>query len=238
MKGVLAAENLYLGYGPVTVVHGISLRAEEGEIVCLLGANGAGKTTTLNALMGLITPSRGKITLDDKDLTPLKSFQVAQAGIALVPEGRRVFKRMTVEENLLIGGVTVSPAERKKNLEQMYTIFPRLRERSRQLAGTLSGGEQQMLAIARALMASPRFLLMDEPSLGLAPRVVQEVYEKIEEISRTLGVGVLLVEQNAAMALGVSSRGYVLSRGVIVEEGTAEYLRKSPALAGAYLGRQ
>jgi branched-chain amino acid transport system ATP-binding protein len=232
----LGVENLRAAYGEIEVLHGVTLAVEKGQIVALLGANGAGKSTTINAIMGLVKPSAGRILLDGRDLTGQPAHLAARAGIALVPEGRRIFKKMTVEENLLVGGVVRSGAEVREALADVYGLFPRLSERRRQVGGTLSGGEQQMLAIGRALMSRPDFLLMDEPSLGLAPLVVESVHQAIDRIRREMGIGGILVEQNVAVALTVATRAYVLMRGSVVLEGDPKTLAASPELRDAYLG--
>jgi branched-chain amino acid transport system ATP-binding protein len=232
----LAVENLHAAYGEIEVLHGISLAVEKGQIVALLGANGAGKSTTIKAIMGLVKPSGGRILLDGRDLSGEAPHLAARAGIALVPEGRKIFRKMTVEENLLVGGVVRSATEVREQLADVYALFPRLAERRRQFGGTLSGGEQQMLAIGRALMSRPNFILMDEPSLGLAPLVVESVHQAIEKIRREMGIGGILVEQNVAVALSVAARAYVLMRGSIVLEGDPKTLAASPQLKDAYLG--
>jgi branched-chain amino acid transport system ATP-binding protein len=232
----LLVENLRAAYGEIEVLHGVSLTVEKGQIIALLGANGAGKSTTIRAIMGLVKPSAGRILLDGRDLTGQPAHLAARAGIALVPEGRRIFKKMTVEENLQVGGVVRSGAEVRGQLTDIYALFPRLAERRRQVGGTLSGGEQQMLAIGRALMSRPNFILMDEPSLGLAPLVVESVHQAIDRIRREMGIGGILVEQNVAVALAVASRAYVLMRGSIVLEGEPKALAASPELREAYLG--
>ena len=232
----LAVENLRAAYGEIEVLHGVYLAVEKGEIIALLGANGAGKSTTIKAIMGLIKPSAGRILLDGRDLSGQAAYLAARAGIALVPEGRKIFKKMTVEENLLVGGVVRSGAEQRGLLADVYALFPRLAERRRQFGGTLSGGEQQMLAIGRALMSRPNFILMDEPSLGLAPLVVESVHQAIEKIRREMGIGGILVEQNVAVALSVAARAYVLMRGAVVLEGDPKTLAASPGLKDAYLG--
>jgi branched-chain amino acid transport system ATP-binding protein len=232
----LLVENLHAAYGELEVLHGVNLRVEKGQIVALLGANGAGKSTTIKAIMGLIKPSAGRILLDEHDLSGRPAHLAARAGIALVPEGRRIFKKMTVEENLQVGGVVRSGQEVRERLADIYELFPRLAERRRQVGGTLSGGEQQMLAIGRALMSRPDFILMDEPSLGLAPLVVASVHQAIERIRREMGIGGILVEQNVAVALSVAAHAYVLMRGSIVLEGDPKTLAASPQLKDAYLG--
>jgi branched-chain amino acid transport system ATP-binding protein len=232
----LVVENLCAAYGEIEVLHGVNLAVEKGQIIALLGANGAGKSTTIKAIMGLVKPSAGRILLDGHDLSGQAAHLAARAGIALVPEGRRIFKKMTVEENLQVGGVVRSGAEVREQLADIYALFPRLAERRRQVGGTLSGGEQQMLAIGRALMSRPNFILMDEPSLGLAPLVVESVHQAIDRIRREMGIGGILVEQNVAVALTVASRAYVLMRGSVVLEGDPKTLAASPQLKDAYLG--
>ena len=233
---LLEIENLHVTYGRVEVLHGISLRVDEGEIVTLLGANGAGKSTTLLSISGLVTPTEGRITFDGQDLLSYPSHEVVGLGVAQAPEGRRVFGAMTVLENLMLGAFLVkSEAIKARTLEWIYELFPRLLERRDQLAGTLSGGEQQMLAIGRALMAQPRLLLLDEPSLGLAPLLVKSIFRTVRRISDN-GVTVLLVEQNARAALKLASRGYVLEVGNVVMENTAEALLSDPSVREAYLG--
>src|SRR4030088_369540 len=232
----LAVENLCAAYGELEVLHGISLAVAKGQIVALLGANGAGKSTAIKAIMGLVKPTAGRILLDGRDLSGQAAHMAARAGIALVPEGRRIFKKMTVEENLQVGGVVRSGAETRGRLADIYALFPVLGERRRQVGGTLSGGEQQMLAIGRALMSRPSFILMDEPSPGLAPLVVESVHQAIERIRREMGIGGILVEQNVAVALSVASRAYVLMRGSVVLEGDPKTLAASPELKDAYLG--
>ena len=228
----LAVENLHAAYGEIEVLHGVNLAVEKGEIIALLGANGAGKSTTIKAIMGLVKPSAGRILLDGRDLSGQAAHLAARAGIALVPEGRKIFKKMTVEENLLVGGVVRSGAEVREQLADVYALFPRLGERRRQFGGTLSGGEQQMLAIGRALMSRPSFILMDEPSLGLAPLVVESVHQAIDRIRREMGIGGILVEQNVAVALSVAARAYVLMRGSVVLEGDPKDLAASPPTEG------
>jgi len=232
----LEIKDLHVKYGNVEVLHGINLTVEEGEIVTILGANGAGKSTTLMSIYGLVKPSSGKIVFGGEDITKLKSHKIVERGVAQSPEGRRVFGTLTVDENLLLGGFTNFDADHKaKTREWIYQLFPILKERASQLAGTLSGGEQQMLAIARALMARPRILLLDEPSLGLAPILVKTIFETIREINER-GVTVVLVEQNARAALRLAHRGYVLEVGKIVLEDSAETLLANPKVQNAYLG--
>jgi branched-chain amino acid transport system ATP-binding protein len=233
---LLEVENLVARYGRITALEGISLTVEEGEIVTLIGANGAGKTTTLRAISGLVRAASGSIRFDGRDVTKLAPSAIVRAGIGHAPEGRRVFPRMTVRENLEIGAYTRrSRAEIAADLEQALTVFPRLRERYEQKAGTMSGGEQQMLAMARALMSRPRLLLLDEPSLGLSPLLVQTIFGVIREINAR-GTTILLIEQNASQALAVASRGYVLEVGRVAQSGRAPDLAASEAVRAAYLG--
>jgi len=217
---------------------GISITVEEGEIVTLIGANGAGKSTTLWTITGLLKPRQGKVFLEGEDLANYKAHEIVYKGVALVPEGRRVFTKLTVAENLDMGAYHRSDhAGIAEDLERVFTLFPRLKERRNQVAGTLSGGEQQMLTTARALMARPRLLLLDEPSMGLAPVLVENVFETIQEVNRH-GTTILLVEQNAHMALQVADRGYVLQTGEIVLSDTAEGLRQNAMVQKAYLGME
>lgn len=233
---LLEIENLHVSYGRVEVLHGLSLHVEEGEIVTLLGANGAGKSTTLLTISRLVEATQGSILFDGKDLRKYQSHEVVGLGVAQSPEGRRVFGTMSVEENLLMGAFLVNNVhQRTHTLRWIYELFPRLEERSQQLAGTLSGGEQQMLAIGRALMAQPRLLLLDEPSLGLAPLLVRSIFKTIRRISEN-GVTVLLVEQNARAALKLASRGYVLEVGNVVMHDKAQALLADPTVREAYLG--
>jgi branched-chain amino acid transport system ATP-binding protein len=223
-------------YGRIRALENVSLRVEEGEIVTLIGANGAGKTTTLRAISGLVRPTRGRIVFDGDELTRFGPAQIVRRGIGHSPEGRRVFARMTVRENLELGAYTrVSRAEFAEDFARVLEIFPRLRERLTQKSGTLSGGEQQMLAMARALMSRPRLLMLDEPSLGLSPILVQTIFRVIREINER-GTTVLLIEQNARQALGIATRGYVLEVGRIVHEDSAANLMASEAVRSAYLG--
>ena len=232
----LEVEDLHAGYGSEEVLHGVGLRVDEGEIVSILGANGAGKTTTLLTISGLVRPSAGAVRFCGEDLHLLPSHEVVRRGLAQSPEGRRVFGVLSVLENLRLGAFTVDDRERSdKTLEWIFELFPRLFERKEQLAGTLSGGEQQMLAIGRALMAQPRLLLLDEPSLGLAPLLVKSIFQTIRAINET-GVTILIVEQNARAALKLATRGYVLELGRIVMEDRAEKLLADPSVQQAYLG--
>ncbi len=233
---LLSVENLHVSYGAIRALHGISFHVEKGEIVTLIGANGAGKSTTLRTISGLLLADRGKIVYDGTDITNMGADQIVRMGIVQVPEGRKIFAPLTVRENLEMGAFTrQNKREIEESMEFVFSIFPRLRERAEQLGGTLSGGEQQMLAVARALMAKPRLLLMDEPSMGLAPILVEEIFNVIQQINRE-GVTILLVEQNAHMALSVAHRGYVLETGAIQMEGTAAELRNNPRVREAYLG--
>lgn len=232
---LLEAVDLTAGYGPVQVLTGLSLSVDAGEIVVVLGANGAGKTTTLRALSGMI-PTKGQVRFDGADVTGSKPEDLVRRGIAHVPQGRGTFPELTVSENLRVGGFTRSSAEVDEGMTRAFELFPRLSERADQLAGSMSGGEQQMLAIARALMSSPRLLLLDEPSLGLAPLVTRDVFDRIGEINRDLGTTVLVVEQNANLALEIADRGYVLETGSIVASGSAEQLRTDDTVRRAYLG--
>jgi branched-chain amino acid transport system ATP-binding protein len=233
---LLDLEGLSVGYGPVEVLHGVSLRIAEGEMVCLLGANGAGKSTTVRAISGLLRPSAGTITFLGERLDGRPAHAVLKRGIAQCPEGRRIFPEMTVQENLEMGAYVRGRAGvGADDLARVFHHFPRLAERARQLGGTLSGGEQQMLAIARALMSNPRLLLLDEPSLGLAPTMVETVFGVITEIRRE-GVTVLMVEQNAALALRISDRAYVMESGRIGLEGAARDLLDNAEVRRAYLG--
>ncbi len=233
---ILEVENIHSYYGNIHALKGISLTVEKGEIVTLIGANGAGKSTTLRTVCGLMKPREGAVRFDGEDLAPFKANEIIFKGMSLVPEGRRIFARMSVGENLEMGAFTRKEApEISKDLERVFTLFPRLKERRSQLGGTLSGGEQQMLATGRALMAHPRLLLMDEPSMGLAPVLVEAIFETILQINKE-GTTILLVEQNASMALSVANRGYILQTGTIVLTDSAENLRKNEMVQKAYLG--
>lgn len=233
---LLELENVHAYYGHIHALKGVSLTVDEAEVVTLIGANGAGKTTTLRAISGTLHPREGSVRLAGEDLKTYKPHEIVAKGIVQVPEGRRVFFRMSVTENLEMGAFT-SRDRRKiaENMERVFTLFPRLKERRRQLAGTLSGGEQQMLATGRALMGNPRVLLLDEPSMGLAPVLVDSIFETIEALHGE-GTTILLVEQNARMALQVANRGYVLQSGEIVLQGPAEELRTNEMVRRAYLG--
>ena len=233
---MLNVENVHTYYGNIHALKGINLHIEQGEIVTLIGGNGAGKTTTLRTISGLLQPREGTITLQNEDLIKYKAHEIVYKGISMVPEGRGVFARMSVTENLEMGAYSRNDKnELTHNMDRVFGLFPRLKERRAQLAGTLSGGEQQMLATGRALMANPRLLLMDEPSMGLAPVLVELIFETIQQINKE-GVTILLVEQNALMALSIAHRGYVLQTGEIVLADTAEKLKSDPTVQKAYLG--
>ena len=233
---MLELQDLTVSYGGIQALKGINLQVGEGEIVTLIGANGAGKSTTLRTISGLEKPQSGKILYNGVDITGKPSRYMVQNGLILVPEGRLIFPDMTVLENLKIGAYLRRDKDIEKDIQHMYELFPRLKERSWQMAGTLSGGEQQMLAVGRALMSRPRLLMMDEPSLGLAPLVVRDIFSIIRTI-RDSGVTVLLIEQNANAALKVADRGYVLETGRIALEGTGQELLSNPAVRAAYLGK-
>lgn len=232
---MLSVNNIHSYYGNIHALKGISISVEEGEIVSLIGANGAGKTTTLRTISGLIKPRTGTVTINGEDLADYKAHEIVYKGVAMVPEGRGIFARLTVSENLDMGAYSRKDKDINSDLERVFELFPRLKERRTQVAGTLSGGEQQMLATGRALMANPRLLLMDEPSMGLAPVLVESVFDTIKQINEE-GTTILLVEQNATMALTVSQRGYVLQTGEIVLHDTAENLRHNEMVQKAYLG--
>lgn len=232
----LELRDLRVQYGKVEALHGVTLRVEQGEIVTILGANGAGKTTTLTTISGLLKPSGGGIFFDGKPLHTLHSYEVVRLGITHAPEGRRLFSTLSVLENLKLGTFTLTDKRRAANIQDwIFELFPRLAERTEQLAGTLSGGEQQMLAIGRALMGDPRVLLLDEPSLGLAPILVRSIFESVREINNR-GVTVILVEQNARAALKIASRGYVMEVGRTIMEDRADALLANPDIQAAYLG--
>ena len=230
----LRVEALEAGYGKAQVLFGVDLEVVENELVALLGANGAGKTTLLRAISGLVRPWSGRVLLEGQDLRGLSPAKRARMGLGHVPEGRQLFPLMTVEENLRLGAAFLAPEREREGYERVYGLFPRLAERRRQLAGTLSGGEQQMLAIGRALMGFPKILLVDEPSLGLSPRLAEEVLLALKAVAKE-GVGVLLVEQNVALTLDVAERGYVLEHGKVVLEGPASALAQDPRVREAYL---
>ncbi len=235
---MLEVENIHSYYGNIHALKGVSLTVEKGEIVTLIGANGAGKTTTLKTITGTLKPREGAVRLEGEDLLPYKPHEIVYKGMAMVPEGRRIFSRLSVTENLEMGSYSRSDKQEvAASLERSFTLFPRLKERRNQVAGTLSGGEQQMLATARALMAHPRIVLMDEPSMGLAPVLVELIFETLQQINKE-GVTILLVEQNALMALAIANRGYVLQTGQIVLSDTAANLKKNPTVQKAYLGME
>lgn len=233
---LLELEDIHTYYGQIHALKGLSITVDEGEIVTLIGGNGAGKSTTLNTISGLLHPRQGKVHLAGEDITTVKAHEIVSKGIVQVPEGRRIFARLTVTENLEMGAYTQPTQGYKKNLERVFELFPRLNERRKQTGGTLSGGEQQMLAMGRAMMANPRVLLLDEPSMGLAPVLVETIFETIQQINKQEGTTILLVEQNALMALSVASRGYVLETGSIVLSDSAEKLRANESVQKAYLG--
>lgn len=233
---MLKIENLHVSYGMIEAVKGIDFEIRDGEIVALIGANGAGKTTTMHTISGLLRAKEGKITLDDKDITKVPADKLVSMGIVQVPEGRHVFAQQTVEENLDLGAYLRKDKEGiKEDLAHVYELFPRLLERKNQLAGTLSGGEQQMLAMGRALMSKPKILLLDEPSMGLSPLLVKEIFEIIKEINKS-GTTVFVVEQNAKMALEIADRAYVMETGKIALSGTGKELSASPEVQKVYLG--
>jgi branched-chain amino acid transport system ATP-binding protein len=234
---MLELRDLHVNYGAISALHGISLRVKQGDIVTLIGANGAGKSTTLRAISGLVKPRTGVIHFDGHDIAGLPAHAIVARGLAQAPEGRMVFANLTVMENLRMGAYLRRDKDGiGKDLDYVFGIFPRLREREWQAAGTLSGGEQQMLAIGRALMSKPKCLMLDEPSLGIAPLLVKTIFEKIVEINRELGLTILLVEQNANLALEVSNYGYVLETGRIILEDKSDALRENPEVRAAYLG--
>lgn len=233
---ILELNNIDTYYGNIHALRNISFKVNVGEIVTLIGSNGAGKTTTLKTISGLLKAAKGEILFGEKAISKLPAHQVAEIGIAHVPEGRKIFPRMTVEENLEMGAFRFKDSQKiKKNIEHVYELFPRLKERIKQKGGTLSGGEQQMLAIGRALMSEPSILLMDEPSMGLAPLLVEHIFDSIKQLNSE-GMTILLVEQNAHKALKIANRGYVLQTGSIVLEGTGEELLKNAMVQEAYLG--
>ena len=233
---LLEVNDIHTYYGKIHALRGVSITVDEGEIVTLIGANGAGKTTTLGTISGLLVPKRGSVHFDGQDMTHVKPHDVVTHGVVQVPEGRRVFASLTVEENLRMGAFTVDdPAVVREGIDNAYQMFPRLKERSSQIAGTLSGGEQQMLAIGRALMTKPRILLLDEPSMGLAPQLVEYIFETILRI-HSEGAAILLVEQNAAQALTVAHRGYVLQTGNIILADSAAGLAANEDVRRSYLG--
>jgi branched-chain amino acid transport system ATP-binding protein len=235
---MLEVQDLHVYYGGIHALHGISLRVPDGQIVALLGANGAGKSSTLRTVMGIVKPTEGNIQLDDESLLGLRSFEVVRRGVAMVPEGRRVFVNLTVTENLRLGAYARSDEQEvRRDVEEIYSLFPRLEERKDQSAGTLSGGEQQMLALGRALMSNPRVLMIDEPSLGLAPVLAEDVFKKLQELNEG-GQTILLIEQNARAALSIADYAYILETGSVVLEGPAAELIKNDEVRRSYLGVQ
>ena len=232
---MLKIEDLHVYYGSIHAIKGVSFEVNEREIVTLIGANGAGKSTTLNTVAGLLRPRSGSVTFEDKRITSMPANKIVSLGMALCPEGRRVFQQMSVRENLEMGGFSRPASEIADSLDDVFTRFPRLKERHKQIAGTLSGGEQQMLAMGRALMSKPRLLMLDEPSMGLAPLLVEQIFDIICELNRS-GTTILLVEQNAQMALSIATRAYVLETGKIVKAGDAQALMHDDAVRKAYLG--
>lgn len=235
MGTILKVDDINVYYGSIHAIKGISFEVEEGEVVTLIGANGAGKSTTLNTISGLLRSKTGSIEFMGQSLAKVPSHKIVERGLALVPEGRRIFLQMTVQENLEMGAFTQKGGETQQDLEKIYALFPRLKERLKQMAGTLSGGEQQMLAMGRALMSKPKILLMDEPSMGLSPIMVNEIFSIIQEVSDS-GTTVLLVEQNAKKALSIADRAYVLETGRISKSGNARELLNDDAIKKAYLG--
>ena len=235
MATILNVEDINVYYGSIHAIKGVSFSVNEGEIVTLIGANGAGKSTTLNTISGLLRSTTGSITFMDENLAKVPPHKIVAKGLALVPEGRRVFLQMTVQENLEMGAFTKGNAGIPKDLEMVYDLFPRLRERRRQISGTLSGGEQQMLAMGRALMSHPKLLMLDEPSMGLAPILVEQIFDIIRSLHKA-GSTILLVEQNAQAALSIADRAYVLETGKITVSGTGKELLASPEIKKAYLG--
>ena len=232
---MLKVEGLNVYYGSIHAIKGVSFEVNQGEIVTMIGANGAGKSTTMNTVAGLLKPKSGSITFEGHDITSTPASKVVSLGLALCPEGRRVFQQMSVRENLEMGGYTRPAGELAASLDQVFEQFPRLKERQRQIAGTLSGGEQQMLAMGRALMSKPKLLMLDEPSMGLAPLLVEQIFEIVLKLNQA-GTTILLVEQNAQMALSIANRAYVLETGYIVKEGSADALMHDDAVRKAYLG--
>jgi branched-chain amino acid transport system ATP-binding protein len=234
---MLEVRNLSVSYGAIKALHGVSLRVSQGAIVTLIGGNGAGKTTTLRTISGLIRPQSGEILYKGNNIVGAAPHKLVRLGLAHVPEGRMIFANLTVHENLMMGAyLQTDKAAIRQELDHVFSIFPRLKERDQQVAGTLSGGEQQMLAIGRALMSKPRFLMLDEPSLGIAPILVKTIFQKIVEINRQQGITILLVEQNANLALEVSNYGYVLETGRITLEGESPALKRNPDVKSCYLG--
>ena len=235
MGNMLKVEDLHVYYGSIHAIKGIAFEVNEGEIVTLIGANGAGKSTTLNTVAGLLKASRGDVEFKGEKIAGIPAHKLVSRGMSLCPEGRRVFQELTVKENLEMGAFSRPKAEVNESLETVYELFPRLKERYKQVAGTLSGGEQQMLAMGRSLMSKPALMMLDEPSMGLAPILVEQIFDIIKEMNKN-GTTILLVEQNAQMALSIASRAYVLETGRVVSSGTGEKLLKDDAVRKAYLG--
>lgn len=235
MKTLLKVDNIHVYYGAIHAIKGVSFEVNEGEIVTLIGANGAGKSTTLNTIAGLLRPREGSIAFEGKNLAGIPAHKLISLGMALCPEGRRIFQQMTVRENLEMGGYTRQAAEIESSMENVFERFPRLKEREKQVAGTLSGGEQQMLAMGRALMSKPKLLMLDEPSMGLAPILVEQIFDIIKELHKA-GTTILLVEQNAQMALSIADRAYVLGTGQITMSGAAADVLADDRVRAAYLG--
>jgi branched-chain amino acid transport system ATP-binding protein len=234
---MLAVSDLHVSYGAIAALSGVSFAIEQGAIVTLIGGNGAGKTTTLRTISGLLRAKSGRVTFLGEDISALPAHRIVARGLCHVPEGRMIFSNLTVDENLAMGAYLQNDAARNaRTRDYVFSIFPRLKERLHQTAGTLSGGEQQMLAIGRALMSQPKFLMLDEPSLGIAPRLISTIFEKIVEINRTQGITILLVEQNANLALEISHYAYALETGQIVMQGESKKLRANPQLKATYLG--
>ena len=234
---LLKIEDLHTNYGAIHALKGISLEVNEGEIVCLIGSNGAGKTTLVNSIVGIVKSSSGTITFDGKDITHVPAHAMTKEGIGISPEGREVFPELTVEENLRIGAFVVKDENKiKESYERVYELFPRLKERITQQAGTLSGGEQQMLAMGRAIMAKPKLLLLDEPSMGLAPIVVNDIFATIRKLNHEKGVTIVLIEQNARLALKTADRAYVIETGAVQLSGDAKQLASNPRVRDLYLG--
>lgn len=236
---MLEIKNLSTRYGSIRVLRDVSITAAQGKITCLLGSNGAGKTTTLKTIIGLVKPSQGEIFLNGDRIDLLKTPQIIQKGLAIVPEGRRLFPKLTVEDNLLIGACSVKDQNRvRENLKRSYQLFPLLEERKKQTAGTLSGGEQQMVAMCRALMSDPQYLLMDEPSLGLAPILIKEIFNTIVRINKEAGTSILLIEQNAHKAIEIADQVYVMQKGEVIMESNGDDCLSKEAIRQAYLTKQ